>query len=292
MTLAERFEELRPGLVRLAYGELGSLAEAEDVVQDAWLRLQRVDPDDVRDLRAWLTTTVSRLALDTLRSARVRREAYVGPWLPEPLVSRAGEEPDPAERAAISESVGLALLVVLESLSASERVAFVLHDVFGYEFERVADVLGTSAQAARQHASRARRAVEARRPRFPATPERQREVIDAFMAATVGGDIAALIGILHPDVVMTADSGGVVAAPRKPLQGADRVARAVIGLSAKGLKDSRVEHADVNGLPGLYAEGVDGKDAVIAFTLDGDRITAIDIVRNPAKIHLSEPKGV
>src|SRR4051812_49555473 len=127
--LSERVEALRPRLVRLAYGQLGSLAEAEDVVQDAWLRLQRVDAGEIRDLRAWLTTTVSRLALDTLRSARVRREAYVGPWLPEPLVTRAGEAPDPAERAAMAESVSLAMLVVLESLSASERVAFVLHDV-------------------------------------------------------------------------------------------------------------------------------------------------------------------
>jgi len=286
MTLAERFEELRPGLVRLAYGELGSVAEAEDVVQDAWLRLQRVDPDEVRDLRAWLTTTVSRLALDTLRSARVRREAYVGPWLPEPLVDRAGEAPDPAERAAVAESVGLALLVVLESLSASERVAFVLHDVFGYEFERVADVLGTTPQAARQHASRARRAVEARRPRFPATPERQRQVIDAFLAAALGGDMGALLELLHPDVVMTSDGGGVVAASRKPLEGAGRVGRALVALTRKGLVGARIEHVDVNGMPGLYAQAADGSAGVVGFTLDGDRITAIDIVRNPAKIRV------
>lgn len=286
MTLAERFEDLRPGLVRLAYGELGSVAEAEDVVQDAWLRLQRVDADEVRDLRAWLTTTVSRLALDTLRSARVRREAYVGPWLPEPLVRRAGEEPDPADRAAVAESVGLALLVVLESLSASERVAFVLHDVFGYEFERVADVLGTTRQSARQHASRARRAVEARRPRFPATAEQQRALVDAFLAAAVGGDMEALVEILHPDVVMTADGGGVVAAPRRPIEGAERVARTLTGLAAKGFKGARVEHVDVNGLPGLYAQATDGTDGVISITVDAGRITAIDIMRNPAKIHV------
>src|SRR3954447_17068404 len=216
MTLAERFEELRPGLIRLAYGELGSLAEAEDVVQDAWLRLQRVDADDVRDLRAWLTTTVSRLALDTLRSARVRREAYVGPWLPEPLVDRAGEGTHPAPGAAVAETVGLALLVVLESLSASERVAFVLHDVFGYEFAHVAEVLGTTVQSARQHASRARRAVEARRPRVPATREQQRAAGDAFLAATLGGDVGALVELLDPDVVLTSDGGGVVLAARKP----------------------------------------------------------------------------
>src|SRR5262245_37271491 len=160
-TLADRFEELRPRLVRLAYGYLGSLAEAEDVVQDAWLRLQRVDAEEVRDLQGWLTTTVSRLALDALRSARVRREAYIGPWLPEPIV----EEPSPEERAVQAEDVSLALLVVLESLSANERIAFVLHDIFGYAFDEVATSLQTSPAAARQLASRARKAVEARRPR-------------------------------------------------------------------------------------------------------------------------------
>src|SRR4051794_31322414 len=173
--LAERVEALRPRLLRLAYGQLGSMAEAEDVVQDAWLRLQRVDADEIRDLEGWMITTVSRLALDALRSARVRREAYVGPWLPEPIVS---DEPGPAERAAQAGDGSLALLVVLESLSASERSAFVLHDVFGYSFDEVAGALGIPPAAARQQASRARKAVEARRPRFPATPEQQRELVD------------------------------------------------------------------------------------------------------------------
>ena len=156
VTLAERFEELRPGLIRLAYGQLGSLAESEDVVQEAWLRLQRVDADEIRDLKGWLTTAVSRLALDALRSARVRREAYVGPWLPEPVI----EEPGPAERAGIAEDLSLALLVVLESLSASERVAFVLHDIFGYEFKEVA--------------ARARRHAAGRPPAGLARPPRRR----------------------------------------------------------------------------------------------------------------------
>ena len=282
--VAEAFEAERARLVRLAYGQLGSLAEAEDVVQDAWLRLQRVDPGEVRDLRAWLTTAVSRLALDTLRSARVRRERYVGPWLPEPLVADTGA--DPADRVTLDESVGMALLVVLESLSAPERVAFVLHDVFGYEFERVAEVLAITPQAARQQASRARRAVEARRPRFPATPERQREVVDAFIAATSGGDMVALVELLHPDVVLTSDGGGVVAASRKPIEGSDRVSRALVALAAKGLKGARIEHVDVNGMPGLYMEAADGTAGVVGFTVDGGRITAIDLVRNPAKIRL------
>src|SRR3954454_14523867 len=178
--LAERFEALRPRLLRLAYAHLGSLAEAEDVVQDAWLRLQRVDADEIRDLHGWLTTTVSRLALDALRSARVRREAYVGPWLPEPIL----EEPSPVDRTEQAADVSLALLVVLESLSANERIAFVLHDIFGYAFDDVATSLRTTPAAARQLASRARKAVEARRPRFPATPEQQRDVVLAFGRAT------------------------------------------------------------------------------------------------------------
>ena len=280
-TLAERFEALRPQLLRLAYGQLGSLAESEDVVQEAWLRLQRVDEDEIRDLGAWLTTAVSRLALDTLRSARVRREAYVGPWLPEPVV----QEPGPAERAGIAEDLSLALLVVLESLSASERAAFVLHDVFGYDFAQVAETLGTSAQAARQQASRARRAVEARRPRFPATPEQHREAVEAFTQAAREGDIEALLAVLHPDVVFTADGGGVVTAPRKPLVGAERVARAISGLVAKGAADADFGIVDVNGLPGLL--GVAGDLAVVvSFTVDGGRIVAIDVVRNPEKLRL------
>jgi RNA polymerase sigma-70 factor (ECF subfamily) len=278
-TLAEDFEALRPGLLRLAYGQLGSLAESEDVVQEAWLRLQRVDAAEIRDLKAWLTTAVSRLALDTLRSARVQREAYVGPWLPEPVV----EEPGPAERAGIAEDLSLALLVVLESLSASERVAFVLHDIFGYEFKEVADVLDATPQAARQQASRARRAVEARRPRFPATREQQRAVIEAFGEAAREGDVERLVELLHPDVVFTADGGGHAVAARKPLVGANRVARAIRALSKAGAGELAI--VDVNGMPGVLAVG-GGEATVISFTIDDGRIVAIDAVRNPDKLRL------
>jgi len=278
--LAERFEELRPGLLRLAYGQLGSLAESEDVVQEAWLRLQRVDPDEVRDLKGWLTTAVSRLALDTLRSARVRREAYVGPWLPEPVV----DEPGPAERATIAEDLSLALLVVLESLSASERVAFVLHDVFGFDFAHVAEVLSTTPQAARQHASRARRAVEARRPRYPATPEQQRAIITAFGKAALEGDLDELVRMLHPDAVFTADGGGKAVAARKPIEGAERVARVIRALAAKD-GDGGMGFVDVNGMPGLLGV-MGGMATVVHFTIDAGRIVAIDVQRNPDKLRL------
>jgi RNA polymerase sigma-70 factor, ECF subfamily len=279
-SVAERFEALRPRLLRLAYGQLGSLAEAEDVVQDAWLRLQRVDADEIRDLQGWLTTTVSRLALDTLRSARVRREAYVGPWLPEPIVRESG----PEERAAVAEDVSLALLVVLESLTASERIAFVLHDVFGYAFDEVAQALESTPQAARQHASRARRAVEARRPRFPASPEQQREVIVAFGQAALEGDVAGLLSLLDPDVVFTTDGGGLVTAARKPLEGADRVARTVKALAAKGGGGVHFDIVEVNGMPGLMGAGLDGVAMVMSFTVDDRRIVAIDVQRNPEKL--------
>jgi RNA polymerase sigma-70 factor (ECF subfamily) len=280
--LAASFEEHRAHLVRVAYGQLGSLAEAEDVVQDAWLRLQRADASEIRDLRAWLTTTVSRLALDTLRSARARRERYVGPWLPEPLLG--DHAADPADRVTLDESVGMALLVVLESLSAGERVAFVLHDVFGYAFDEVADVLGTSSDAARQYASRARRHVEARRPRFPATPEQQREIVEAFATAIGEGDMGRLVALLHPDAVMVTDGGGKVRAPRKPIEGAERVARTAIQLAKKGGDPATVRLVEVNGMPGIAARDWDGTQNVVAFTVDGGLITEIHIVRNPDKV--------
>ncbi|MFZ0089329.1 MAG: sigma factor-like helix-turn-helix DNA-binding protein, partial [Solirubrobacteraceae bacterium] len=176
---------MRPYLLRAAYSHLGTLVEAEDVVQEAWLRLERTDRAEIRDVRARLTTVVSGLALDALTSARARREHYVGPWLPEPVIDAHGAVgEDPAGRVDLDESVSLAMLVVLESLSPAERSAFLLHDVFGYSFSEVASVVGRTPQATRQLASRARHAVEARRPRYPATSDEQRRVVEAFLAAT------------------------------------------------------------------------------------------------------------
>jgi RNA polymerase sigma-70 factor, ECF subfamily len=274
------FEALRPRLVRVAYATLGSVAEAEDVVQEAWLRLQRTAPGEVRDLRAWLTTVVGRLALDAIGSARARRERYVGEWLPEPLVGRA---PDPADRVTLDEEVSLALLRVLESLSPAERTAFVLHDVFGHSFAEVAEAVGRTPQAARQLASRARRHVEAGRPRFPATADEQRELVSAFAAAAADGDVEGLVALLDPEVTMRADGGGRVSAARHPLHGADRVARALIAITRKAGAGGRAALVAVNGLPGLVAEW-DGERSVVAFSVDRGRIAAIDIVRNPDKL--------
>ncbi|SDU85267.1 RNA polymerase sigma-70 factor, ECF subfamily [Jiangella alkaliphila] len=278
--LARSFEANRPRLLRVAYTMTGSLADAEDCVQEAWLRLRGLaDPGTVRDLAAWLTTTVSRLALDALGSARARREQYVGTWLPEPLVET--REQDPADRVTLDESVSMALLVVLEQLSPAERTAFVLHDVFSMPFPEVAEVVGRSPAAVRQLASRARRHVEGAQPRTPATDAEQRELADAFMAACRGGDLPGLIALLDPDVVLRSDGGGKVSTLPRIVRGAHRVASALLHYATSRL-DPRP--ADVNGAPGFTVRHDDGVLTVMAFTVDAGRITAIDGVRNPDKL--------
>ena len=278
---AAEFEALRPRLERVAYATLGSMAEAEDVVQDAWLRLQRTPAGEIRDLRAWLTTVVGRLALDALGSARARRERYVGEWLPEPLV---GQDADPADRVTLDEEVSLAMLRVLESLSPAERTAFVLHDVFGHTFAEVAEAVGRTPEAARQLASRGRRHVQAGRPRFSATAEQQREVVAAFATATAEGDLDRLVALLDPEVTMRSDGGGRAIAARHPLHGAPRVARTLIALAKKGSRLGGTGMiVDVNGQPGLLLEAPDDR-SVFAFAVDAGRITEIDIIRNPDKL--------
>ncbi len=279
--LARSFEANRPRLLRVAYTMTGSLADAEDCVQEAWLRLRGLaDPGTVRDLAAWLTTTVSRLALDALGSARARREQYVGTWLPEPLVET--RDYDPADRVTLDESVSMALLVVLEQLSPAERTAFVLHDVFSMPFPEIAEVVGRSPAAVRQLASRARRHVEGTRPRLPATGAEQRELVDAFMAACRQGDLPGLIALLDPDVVLRSDGGGKVSTLPKIVHGAGRVAHALVHYGRAAY--FQVHTADVNGAPGVAVRHEDGVLTVIAFTVDAGRITAIDGVRNPDKL--------
>lgn len=291
--LAAAFERHRSHLQRIAYAILGSLAEAEDVVQEAWLRLERQpEPGEIANLRAWLSTTVSRLALDALGSARSRREQYVGPWLPEPVVTRGDQAPglagaeagiDPADRVTIDESVSMALLIVLERLSPAERTAFLLHDVFGFTFKDAAEVTGRTPAAARQLAARARRHVEARQPRFPPTREHQREVVEAFATACVSGDLERLMALLDPDVVWRTDGGGKARAAQKAHQGAEKVARAMLALARNVPASGYV--ADVNGLPGLVTLNGDGTVSdVISLTLDAGRIVAIDIICNPDKL--------
>ena len=234
MTAAERFAQARPRLLRLAYSELGDVGEAEDVVQEAWLRLERADAEAIENLDGWLTTVVARLALDRLRSARARRETYVGPWLPEPLVSD-----DPADRVTLDESVSYALLTVLEQLSPAERTAFVLHDVFDVPFGDVAEVVGRTPEAVRQLASRARRHVKRERPRFAASRDEHDRAVRAFAQAVAEGNLEGLVAVLDPDVVWTSDGGGRATAARKPLRGGARVARAWAAFSRRA--DARTD---------------------------------------------------
>ena len=284
---AGEFERLRPYLLRVAYSFLGSISDAEDVVQEAWLRLQRTADGEVRDLRAWLTTSVSRLAINSLTSARSRRERYVGTWLPEPVVEASADHADPSDRVTLDESVSMALLVVLESLTPAERSAFLLHDVFGYSFAEVSEIVGRTPQAVRQLASRARRSVEAGRPRQPVSSAEQRRVVESFLRAAGEGDIAGLIALLDPNVCYRSDGGGRVTAARRILRGAAEVAQAVKAMAGHYAGTFEVELVKVNGTPGLLVNQ-SGELSVIAFTIDSGRIQAIDVVRNPEKLrHLS-----
>jgi RNA polymerase sigma-70 factor, ECF subfamily len=278
MTAAERFARARPRLLRLAYSELGDIGAAEDVVQEAWLRLERADADAIKNIDGWLTKVVARLALDHLQSARSRRETYVGPWLPEPLISD-----DPADRVTLDESVSYALLVVLEQLSPAERTAFVLHDVFDMPFGDVAEVVGRTPDAVRQLASRARRHVERERPRFATSRAEHARAVRAFAQAVADGNLESLVAVLDPDVVWTSDGGGRAIASRKPLRGAERVARAWAAFSRRSVHEP-IE-IKLNGRLGLMLQSRDGHRAALSFVVGHGRITRIDAIRNPDKLH-------
>ena len=282
MTVAQRFARARPRLLRLAYSQLGDVGEAEDVVQEAWLRLERTGADSIDDLDAWLTTVVGRLALDALRSARARREQYVGPWLPEPILSSGAV--DPADRVTLDESVSYALLALLEQLSPAERTAFVLHDVFDMPFGEVAQVVGRTPEAVRQLASRARRHVGEQRPRFETSRDEHERAVRAFADAVSEGDLDGLIAVLDPDVVWTADGGGRAVASRKPLHGAARVARGWVAMRRNETIAPAPTPIEVNGELGLLIAVRDGHRSALSFAVEGGRITRIDVVRNPDKL--------
>ena len=280
--LAETFTRARARLVRVAYAVLGSSADAEDVVSDCWFRLQAANArEPVADVDAWCTVTTARLALDLLRSARVRRESYVGPWLPEPLVGVAN---DPADRVTLDESVSFALMVVLETLSPAERTTFVLHDLFGLPFAEVASIVGRTPAAVRQLASRARAHVAERAPRLDVTPSEHDATVAAFAVAAAGGDMAGLLRVLDPDVVLTSDGGGVVSAARRPILGADKVSRFLFGLSQKVTEGQRLDVVTVNGATGLAFYDGEQITIVISFTVQGALITRLDFVLAPDKL--------
>ncbi len=275
----EEFEKQRDQLRAVAYRMLGSTSEAEDAVQEAWLRLSRSETGAVENLGGWLTTVVARVCLDMLRARRSRREDYVGTWLPEPIVS---VENGPEDEAVLADSVGLAMLVVLETLSPAERLAFVLHDMFGMPFEEIASIVERSEAATRQLASRARRRVRGATPRTDPDLREQRRVIDAFLAASRAGDFEALLEVLDPDVVFRIDAGGVAPRARPPVEGAEAVARQVLSRGSRFAPFARP--AVVNGNAGLVIVPGNRPFAVVGFTIAEGRIATIDLIADPAKL--------
>lgn len=268
-------------LIGVAYRMLGTVTDAQDAVQEAFLRLERTGVAGIDNVGGWLNRTTSRICLDRLTTAQARREVYVGPWLPEPLATD-GDPTDPVE---LAESVSMAFLVVLESLSPAERVAFVLHDVFGYDHAEVAVVLLRSEPACRQLVSRARNHIEARRPRFEPDPATRAEVASRFLDACRTGDVAALLDTLAPDVVLTSDGGGKVSAARRPIHGADRVLRFLEGLSRQAADELVLATRWFNGTPGLLVTTSDGH-ILVALVLDiaDGTIHSIEAIRNPDKL--------
>ncbi len=278
---AEEVEPHRRRLFGLAYRMLGSAAEAEDVVQETFLRWASADRATVDNPAGWLTTVCSRLCVDRLRSAHRRREEYVGPWLPEPLIT---EEADAADSVLEHESLTLAFLVVLDTLTPPERVAFLLHDVFGHPHDEIAQMLGRSTASVRQLASRARRRVREARVPTPVPRDEGEALVDAFVTATAGGDLDRLLELLAPDVEMTSDGGGVVSAARRPVTGAAAVARFLLGLGRRADESYELRPTRVNGAPGLVVLRDGRPDSVFALTAADGRVTQIHVVRNPDKL--------
>ena len=277
------FEAHRRALTGLAYRMLGSRAEAEDIVQDAWLRWHAADRGAIEHPRRYLGTVVTRLCLDRMKSAQMRRETYVGPWLPEPVVDEALDGEAAGE---LAHDISVALMLLLERLSPLERASFLLHDVFGLDFDAVAGALGRNEAACRQLAARARTHIEAGRPRFAASHEEGQRLVAAFQQAVISGDTSALLQTLANDAVFHSDGGGKRPAALKPIHGADKIVRLIEGLARKepSMLTFAVRPATVNGLPGLLLREPDGSILTLGFEHQGGRITALYLTRNPEKL--------
>jgi RNA polymerase sigma-70 factor (ECF subfamily) len=283
---ASQFEQHRPHLRAVAYRMLGSLSEAEDAVQESWLRLHRSETSEVENMRGWLTTVVARVCLDMLRTRRARREDYFEGELPEPIVTLP-EENGPEEEALLADSVGLALLVVLETLTPAERLAFVLHDMFGMPFDEIAPIVERTPAATRQLASRARNRVRGATPVVEPDVKRQRQVVDAFLAAARGGDFEGLVAVLDPEVVFRADRGRLAVADAPPVvTGAAAVAEQILARAPRFARFARP--ATVNGAAGLIVVPRDRPIAVLGFTISHDRIVELDLIADPDKLSALE----
>ena len=283
---ASPYAELRPRLVAVAYRMLGSVGEAEDVAQEALLRLHDTTRrgERVESPAGWLTAVTTRLAIDQLRSARVRREAYVGPWLPEPLVTDS--EPGAAERVELDETVSMAFLTLLERLGPVERAVFVLREAFGYGYDEIAEIVGRSEDACRQMLSRARRRIGEARPRFEASHERREELAARFLAAAQGGDIGELVALLAADATFVGDGGGKATALPEPMHGGERIARLFAGFARAGRRMGiEPGRAGVNGQPGLVMVDRDGRIVgAMAFQIADGLVQAVHSVVNPDKL--------
>ena len=291
---ARVFAEHRALLISVAYRILGSVTDAEDAVQEAWLRWSGVNPSDVTDPRAFLVRVVTRLAIDRLRRAKTRRESYVGPWLPEPILTGR----DVAEDVALAESVSMAMLVVLETLSPLERAVFVLREAFGMPYVEIADVLGRKEEAVRQLGRRARDHVQERRSRFDADQSEQRRVTESFLEATSTGDLDGLMAVLSPGVTLVADGGGRALAPRRPVRGAEKVARFLLAVATEErmtrflrsvggepiVADLRVSMAPVNGGPGILVASGDKPISALVLDISEGVVRTIHLVANPEKL--------
>jgi RNA polymerase sigma-70 factor, ECF subfamily len=281
---AERFTLLRPLLFTIAYEILGSATESDDVLQESYLRWAKVDLSTVQDTKAYLAQLVTRQSLNSLRAQSRRREEYVGPWLPEPVLL---EPKDASTDVVLAESVSMAMLVVLETLSPDERAVFVLHEVFGFSHDEIASTIGKSPAAVRQMAHRAREHVQSRRKRFdPVDSARTTELTEQFLTAAATGDVDALMSMLAPDAVWTADSNGKASAARRPVVGADRVAKAIIGIFRLGQKlpDVRIETAVYNSAPAVVVYSGDHLEGVFLVEIVDGKITHFYAMRNPDKL--------
>ncbi|MEU0589226.1 RNA polymerase sigma-70 factor [Streptomyces sp. NPDC006132] len=284
-TATDVFEAHRPVLLGVAYRMLGRVADAEDVVQEAWLRWSGAARDDVREPRGYLVRITTRLAIDRLRQIKARGETYIGPWLPEPYVTDFGDTvPDTAERAVLADSVSLAVLVVLESLSPLERAVFVLREAFGFPYGDIAAMLDRGEPAVRQLAGRARKHVEERRPRYEVDPAQRRDLTERFLAAAADGDLEGLLALLAPDVRLVGDSGGKARAPLRVLETADKVGRFLAGAAQKSLPDLSVRFVELNGGPAVLVLSGDKPDAVFQLDIADGRVQTVYVIRNPDKL--------
>ena len=285
----ESFESYRSYLFAIAYRMLGSAMDAEDMVQETWVRYQATPPETIRSLKACLTTIITRLCMDQLQLAHRKREQYIGPWLPEPILTPEAEEMaeagNPEQRVDMEESVSLAFLILLEQLQPFERAVFLLREVFGYEFAEIAAMLGKSEAACRRSFSRAKLHLQAHRPRFPASPDTHRQLLTGFFQAVQGGDMATLTGMLAEEVTLWADGGGKArGAATRPVLGRDAVTRFILGTRRFWPEDARAQVEEVNGSAALVVHVGDQAFSVLTIEVEQERIQTIRILANPEKL--------